>query len=188
TPQKAGKLDHVGGLIPNGWEFGFAEQRERGAEYASNFCVFVSQDSKLAVVVRTLAVNEGHRCFGDAFDHLLALDLKMAAHPCVPSRPWVIFGGIRRGLRGGRRCVSDSLEYQTSVGVGFAHGRSPNRLACLLGHELVVRGAQRSNLVSGDHGRLACLTILFNSSRITACAACHCARSGSGAARWSSRA
>src|SRR5262249_10807821 len=139
-----------------------ANDGERGAKHAVEFPQFAFEDAELALEDDALAVNQRHRGFGDATEHLLALDLKMAAHPCVPTRPWVIFGGIRRGLRG-RRCVFDSLEYQISVGVGFAHGRSPNWLACLLGHEAIVRNTHVPEFFPRDaHGRRPS-TILSNS-------------------------
>src|SRR5262249_2468498 len=91
---------------------------------------------------------------------------------------------LRLGLR---RCSYfwrrfSGLEYQLAGVVAFAHGQPPYWHACMLGHELVVLGAQRADFVPSDaHGRRPC-TIFVNSSKTSACAAAQRARSNSVAA------
>src|SRR5262245_23807743 len=54
----------------------------------------------------------------DSVEQLRALDVEMASEPFLPSLGPI---GLAFGLRGGRRCVFDGLEYQTMVGLRFSH-------------------------------------------------------------------
>src|SRR5262249_59287459 len=59
------------------------------------------------------------------------------------------------GYAGARLCAAVVVPIDETRQVGFARGRPSYWLACLLGNELVVRGAQLPNFLSGDaHGRL----------------------------------